>query len=71
MPVPGPQLVRAPIMIEGQLELLVLAGNAEEIVGRLQLTIADNRELTPKLQAERLVKARLFSGSVIRYIVCK
>src|SRR4029453_8300731 len=43
------------VMVEGQLELLPLAGKAEEVVRRLELAITDDRQLAPKLHPEHLV----------------
>src|SRR5579864_8240605 len=47
VPVGAAQLVRAAVVIERQLELLLLAGVAEEVVRRLELAVADDRELSP------------------------
>jgi hypothetical protein len=51
------KLVAAPIVVEGQLELLLLAGNAKEVVGCLQLAVANDRKLAAEFEAERLVGA--------------
>ena len=52
------ELVGAAVVVERQLELLLLAGHAEEVVRRLELAVADDRQLAPELEPERLVEAR-------------
>src|SRR5204863_10048854 len=54
--VTGAEVVRTAIVVEGELELLLLAGDAEEVVRRLELAVAHDRKLTAELESERLVK---------------
>src|SRR2546421_926189 len=54
--VPSAELVCASIVVERQLELLVLAGKAEEVVGRLELAVSHDVQVAPELHAERLVE---------------
>src|SRR6266545_3260742 len=49
-------VVAAAVVVERQLELLLLAGEAEEVVRRLELAVAHDRQLAPELHAERLVE---------------
>src|SRR5581483_11488775 len=56
VPVAGADVVCAAVVVEGQLELLVLAGEAEEVVRRLELAVADDRELAAELHPQRLVE---------------
>src|SRR5262249_43231308 len=56
MAVGGAELVGAPVVVEGELELFLLAGHAEEVVRRLELAVPDDRELATELHAERLVE---------------
>src|SRR4051812_26530863 len=56
VPVRRPHLVRAAVVVERQLELLVLSGVAEEVVRRLELPVADDRRLAPELEPEGLVE---------------
>jgi hypothetical protein len=50
------EVVGAAVVVERQLELLVLAGDAEEVVRRLRLAAADDVELATELEAERFVE---------------
>src|SRR5438876_3774489 len=43
-------------MVQRQLELLLLAGKAEEVERRLRLPVADDRRGAAELEAERLVE---------------
>ena len=56
MAVARADVVRPPVVVEGQLELRVLARGAEEVVRRLLLAVADDVELAPELEAEGFVK---------------
>ena len=58
-------------MVEGQLQLDLLAGEPEEVVRRLERAVADDRQLAPELEAERLVERPAALGSVMRTIVCR
>src|SRR4051812_37033810 len=49
-------VVRAAVMVERELELLVLAGHAEEVVRRFALAVPDDVHVAAELQAERLVE---------------
>src|SRR5215207_9703389 len=44
-------------MVEGQLQLLLLIGNAEEVVRRLEFAVPDDVQLAAELEPERLVEA--------------
>src|SRR5579871_1970356 len=50
----GPHLVGPAVGVMGQLELLVLAGEGEEVVRGLELAVADDGQLATGLHAERL-----------------
>jgi hypothetical protein len=54
--VAGTEVVRPAVVVEGQLELLVLAGHAEEVVRRLLLAVAHDVHVAAKLEPERLVE---------------
>src|SRR5262249_31013073 len=56
VPVAGAEVVRAAIVVVGELELLVLAGDAEEVVRRLLLAVPDDVHIAAELEAERLVE---------------
>ena len=56
MPIGGAELVAAAVVVERQLQLLLLAGDTEEVVGRLLLALADDVHLAAELEPERLVK---------------
>jgi len=56
MTVARAELVRPPVAVERQLELLIMPGNAEEIVRRLPLAVADDVHLATELEPERLVE---------------
>jgi hypothetical protein len=72
MPCGSPHLVPSTVVVEGELELFVLFRNAEEVVRRLEFAVADDREFAAELEPEGSVEgAALFSGSVIRYMVCR
>jgi hypothetical protein len=43
-------LVGASVVVEGELELLVLPEHAEEIVGRLEFALADDRQVAAELR---------------------
>jgi hypothetical protein len=43
-------------MVEGELEFLLLARHPEEIVRRLELAVADDREFAPELEAEGVIE---------------
>ena len=62
MPIGRAHLVRAAVVVEGELELLVLTGDAEEVVGCLQLAVPDDRQLAAKLQPQRLVERAALLG---------
>src|SRR5262249_37820671 len=49
-------LVGATVVVERELELLDLPRRAEEVVGRLELPVTNDRKLAPELQSERLVE---------------
>jgi hypothetical protein len=53
---PGFCTPRAAVVVERELELLVLAGDAEEVVRRLPLAVPDDVHVAPELQAERFVE---------------
>src|SRR5262249_30534782 len=65
--VPGAELVRPPVVVQRQLELLLLAGGAEEVVRGLELALPDDRQLPPVFETERLGEpaARLEVGDPI------
>src|SRR5687768_8355791 len=44
------QLVGAAVVVERQLELLLLAGQAKEVVRRLELAVPDDRQLAPEVE---------------------
>ena len=69
--VTGAEVVRAAVVVERQLELRILAGDAEEVVRRLLLAAADDVELATELEPERLIESPTLPGSVMRYIVCR
>ena len=48
------ELVAAAVVVDGDLELCVVAGQGEEVVGRLVVTIANDRQLAAEREAERL-----------------
>src|SRR5947208_1245297 len=54
--VTGSEVVRPAVVVEGELELLLLAGKAEEVVRRLLLAASDDVEVAAELEAERLVE---------------
>ena len=54
--VAGPEVVRSAVVVQRQLELLVLAGEAEEVVRRLPLAVPDDVHVAAELEAERLVE---------------
>src|SRR6266540_2380104 len=56
MAVAGAELVCAAVVVERQLELLLLARKAEEVVRRLELAVAHDRQLAPELHSESLVE---------------
>src|SRR5205814_8731812 len=56
VPVCVAEVVRAPVVVEGELELLVLAGHAEEVVRRLLLAVPDDVHVATELHPERLVE---------------
>src|SRR5438034_10561320 len=56
VPVAGPELVGATVVVVRQLELFVLAGDAEEVVRRLLLAVPDDVHVATELEAERLVE---------------
>src|SRR5665647_1731249 len=56
VPVAGPDLVRAAVVVVRELQLLFLAGDAEEVVRRLRLAAADDVHVTAELEPERLVE---------------
>ena len=43
-------------MVEGELELLLLAGDAEEVVRRFLLAVPDDVHVAAELEPERLVE---------------
>src|SRR5204863_9579636 len=45
----GAELIRAPVVVVGELELLLLPGEAEEVVRRLGLAVADDVHVAAKL----------------------
>src|SRR5204863_8260166 len=56
VPVARAEVVRTAVVVERQLELLVLAGNAEEVVRGLRLAVADDVHVATELEPERLVE---------------
>src|SRR5205814_538046 len=62
MAVAGAELVRATVVVVGQLELLLLSGNAEEVVRRLLLTVPDDVHVATELEPERLVERPALLG---------
>src|SRR5204863_5431008 len=50
------ELVRAPVVVIGQLEHRLLVAEREEVVRRLQLSVADDVEVAGEREAERLVE---------------
>src|SRR5262249_32850992 len=54
--VAGAEVVRAAVVVQGQLELLLLAGHAEEVVRRLALAAADDVHVAAELEPQRLVE---------------
>src|SRR6185312_4549788 len=60
--VAGAHLVRAAVVVERQLEHVGLAGQAVEVVGRLELAVADDRRLLALLEAKRLVELAALLG---------
>ena len=69
MPVRRPLLVGAAVVVERELELLVLAGQPVEVVRRLELSVADDRQVAPMVEPERLVEGLAAGRIVILYIV--
>jgi hypothetical protein len=63
MPVGCAQLVPPSVMVEGELELLLLTGHTEEVVGRLELAFSDDVLVTTELESERLVETAAARGS--------
>src|SRR5262249_27785680 len=51
-----PEVVRASVVVERQLELFLLPGHREEVVRRLSLPVTDDVHVTAELEAERLVE---------------
>src|SRR5207244_4294797 len=51
VPVGGAELVRAAVVVEGQLQLGVVAREGEEVVRGLELPVAHDREVAPELEA--------------------
>src|SRR2546421_2573791 len=62
MSVPCAEVVRATVVVERQLELLVLTGDAEKIVRGLLLAVPDDVHLAPELEPERLVEGAALPG---------
>src|SRR5262249_42868845 len=56
VPVGGAQLVRAPVVVEGQLEHAIVVAHREEVVRRLALPVTDDVEVPREGEAERLVE---------------
>ena len=50
------EVVRAAVVVVRELELRVLARDAEEVVRRLPLAVADDVHVAAELEAERLVE---------------
>src|SRR5689334_15481463 len=46
------EVVRSPVVVVRELEFLVLAGHAEEVVRRLLRAVTDDVELAPELETE-------------------
>src|SRR5262249_54941027 len=46
VPVPAAEVVRTAVVVEGELELLLLAGEAEEVVRRLEFPVPDDVQVT-------------------------
>src|SRR5215831_7095138 len=62
VPVARAQLVRAPVVVEGQLEHRLLVAEREEVVRRLQLAVADDVEVAGEREPERLVEDAALPG---------
>src|SRR5919197_452446 len=62
VPVGGAQLIAAAVVVERELELLLLAREAEEVVRRLQFAVADDVEVAAVLHPERLVEGTALLG---------
>src|SRR5947209_690215 len=62
VPVGTAHLVAAAVVVQRELELFLLAGEAEEVVRRLELAVTDDRELASRLHAERLVERAALLG---------
>jgi hypothetical protein len=67
--VAGPEVVSPAVVVEGQLELLLLAGHSEEVVRRLPFAVSHDVHVAAKLEPELLVEDAALLGSVIRSIV--
>src|SRR5947207_3421668 len=55
-PYPRAELVRAAVVVGRQLEHRLLVAHREEVVRRLELTVADDVELARESKPERLVE---------------
>jgi hypothetical protein len=55
--VAGSALVAAPVVIEGQLKLLVLARHPEEVVSCFALSVSHDVHIAAELEPQRLVKS--------------
>src|SRR5439155_25779713 len=60
--IPRADVVRAAVVVERELELLSLAGGAEEVVRRFLFAVADDVHVAAELQAERLVERAALLG---------
>src|SRR5262249_43833716 len=56
VPVAGPEVVRAAVVVEGQLQLGLVAREREEVVRRFELALADDVQVALELHPERLVE---------------
>ena len=56
VPVAGAEVVRAAVVVEGQLEHVACRRDAEEVVRRLELAVADDVHVALEPEAERLVE---------------
>src|SRR5512132_13313 len=65
------EVIGAAVVVVGQLEHRLLVADAEEVVRRLELAVADGVHVALEGEPQRLVEGGLRSGSVIRTIVCR
>src|SRR5437763_11155144 len=71
VPVARAELIGAAVVVERQLEHRLPVADREEVVGRLELAVADDVHVALKAEAERLVERAVLLGIRDPFMLCR